>query len=271
MLLLKWRAYEMKIKKTRAIHANAGVRAWYQHELDKQIQQAHAELITELTLAWNKTPPGIAQDAPSPAVNINRTLKDWGKKWTLRFDKLSLDLSKKFADKNFRATQQSMRTAFKEAGFTIAFKPSKASIEAYRSVVAENVSLIKSIPQRYLTNVESAVWNSVNKGGDMATLSRKLMTTYGSTAKRAALIARDQNNKAKAIIEKARRLELGIKTAIWQHSHAGKEPRPSHVTMNGKEFDIEKGMWDKDEGEFIQPGELINCRCTSRARIPGFA
>lgn len=276
-----------------AIHPNAGVAEWYRATLDLLLQSANAELISELTMAWSKAPPGksgvtyseaftvgdmavpgcwiIAYDAPSTTTAVQRVLQKWGDKWSLKFDRLSVTIARKFAAKNFNLTEQAMRDALKKAGFTVAFKPTRASIESYRAVVAENVGLIKSIPSEYLTDVQSQVWRSVTQGSDMATLSTKLQQKYAVTTRRAALIARDQNAKAKATIEKTRRLQLGIKKAIWQHSAAGKEPRPTHVAMNGKPFDLERGMYDKDEGEFVQPGELINCRCTSRAIIPGLS
>jgi hypothetical protein len=40
--------------------------------------------------------------------------------------------------------------------------------------------------------------------------------------------------------------------------------------MDGKVYDITKGMWDKVERRFVFPGELISCRCTSRPIVPGF-
>ena len=64
----------------------------------------------------------------------------------------------------------------------------------------------------------------------------------------------------------ARQADLGIREAIWMHSHAGKKPRPEHVKMDGKTYNITKGMWDR-----IFPGELINCRCTGRPIIPGLS
>jgi uncharacterized protein with gpF-like domain len=54
------------------------------------------------------------------------------------------------------------------------------------------------------------------------------------------------------------------------HSNAGKEPRPTHVAMNGKPYDLAKGMWDSDEKEWVHPGQLINCRCTMKPVIEGF-
>jgi uncharacterized protein with gpF-like domain len=90
------------------------------------------------------------------------------------------------------------------------------------------------------------------------------------THRRAALIARDQNAKAKAAIERAEREELGITEAVWQHSHAGVEPRPTHVAMDQQRYTVTQGMWDSEVQKYIWPGTEINCRCTDRAVIPGF-
>jgi SPP1 gp7 family putative phage head morphogenesis protein len=137
--------------------------------------------------------------------------------------------------------------------------------------VQANVSLIKSIPEEYLKQVEGAVMRSVQTGRDLGKLSKELQKKFGVSKRKAALISRDQNNKATSAFQRARQQELGITKAIWMHSHAGQEPRPSHVAMNGKEYDINKGMWDRDEQEWIFPGQLINCRCTSKSIIPGFS
>lgn len=282
-----------RVKTLVAIHPNEGVRAWYREQIDELLRAAHSDLLTVLApvMAHASTAPGavrwippvathgivtdehpgqwlIAMDAPLSARNIERILKSWGTRWQYRFDNTAAKIATKFAGKSFRMTETQMRAALKSAGFTVTFKPTSGSLDAYRGVIAENVGLIKSIPQRYLTDVQSAVWSSVNRGADMATLSTELRRNYGSTVNRAALIARDQNAKAKATIESTRRQELGIREAIWQHSSAGREPRPTHVAMDGKVFDLRKGMWDADEKQWILPGQLINCRCTSRAIIP---
>lgn len=254
-----------------AIKPNRGTEAWYRRKLDRMIRDAHNELLRSLRAGYNVTDEpdiGFASDAPGRISEIQRRLEKWSKKWVDRFDKLSLDLSEQFAKKAFRSTEISMQAALKRAGFTVEFKPTRASLEAYRVVAAENVGLIKSIPERYLTDVQTQVWESVKTGADLSTLSKDLQQSYGVTKRRAALIARDQNNKAKAIIENTRRQQLGIRQAIWQHSKAGKTPRPTHVAMNGKVFDLDKGMYDSAVGKYVWPGTEINCRCTSRAIIP---
>ena len=257
----------------RAIHPNAGTEAWYYRALHNLIAQMTVEVERGVMVAYGQIePPEIAHDAApkNPALLLRAALRKWGGLWVSKFDKLSLDLAQEFAKRSFAMTQAQMRAALKDAGFTVRFAPTPGSRSAYQGVVAEQVNLIKSIPAEYLKAVESKVWNSVMVGGDMHALATDLRATYGITRDRAALIARDQNNKAKATIERARRQELGITHAIWQHSAGGKVPRATHVAMSGKAYKIAEGMYDSAVGQYVLPGELINCRCTSRAVIPAF-
>lgn len=280
----------------RAVHPNIGVTLWYEKQLNALLADAYLDAALELTLAYRDRPKvgivaqdsiravwvrddgpprialSMAQDAAPTVQRIDKVLKRWGKKWSLRFDKLSLDLSKKFAGRAFSVTDTSMREALKAAGFTVTFKPTRKSMQAYKLVVADNVGLIKNLQSDFYNRIQQDVWASVRAGADMGALSTKLQRSYGITKERAALISRDQNAKAKAVIETTRRQELGIKQAIWQHSSAGKEPRPVHAKWGRDQqvFDLSKGLYDPEAGEWVLPGQLINCRCTSRAIIPGF-
>lgn len=264
-----------------AIHPNAGLTVWYRRQLDDMLSAAYLDATAMLSEAWRVAEPtiGFAQDAHgglvmdtrSPIVGVDKALKKWSDKWRGKFDKLSTKVAKSFTGKAFTMTQTSFQAALKNAGFTVSFAPTKKALDSYRAVVADNVGLIRNLQATYYNRIQQDVWASVRAGSDMSTLSKKLQNSYQITTERAALIARDQNAKAKAVIENTRRKELGITVAIWQHSSAGKEPRPTHVAMDGKRFDLDKGMWDSDEKEWIWPGQLINCRCTSRAIIPGLS
>lgn len=256
----------------RAVHANAGTAAWYFEVLDIWLQGMRDQVTRAVLAAYGSLEPQeMAHDAPqNPSLLLRAALRKWGGLWISKFDKLSFDLSAKFARKSFAVTQAQMRAALRDAGFTVKFDPTPGSRAAYQAVVAEQVNLIKSIPQEYLKDVESKVWSSVMKGADMHTLSTDLRKSYGISRERAATIARDQNNKAKAIIEKTRREELGITHAIWVHSAGGKVPRATHIAMNGKPYLIAQGSYDSQVGRYVLPGELINCRCTSKAVIPAF-
>lgn len=216
--------------------------------------------------------PPIAADAkPTTPLLLQRALERWGGLWTRRIEKASWRIANDFAKRTKAANDAAMTRQLVQAGFAIRFKPTQLMAQAYDAVIAEQVGLIRSIPQKFLGDVQTLVWQGVMGGSNMQQISEGIQQKYGIAHRRAALIAADQNAKAKAAMERARRLEAGITSAIWQHSHAGVDPRPTHVAMSGEEYPIAEGMWDPAVKKYVWPGTEINCRCTDRPVIPGFA
>jgi len=213
----------------------------------------------------------MAHDAKNPATNLKKVVDKWSRKWQAKFDRTATELAQKFADRTSKATEGAFMGALQEAGFIVKFKPSPPALEAYQAVIGENVNLIRNLGRETLDDIQGKVWESVRTGHDMNTLSKQLAEIPGINMRRAALIARDQNNKAKAVLESVRRKELGITEAIWQHSGGGVTPRPTHVKAGADKvrFDVAKGWYDPAVKKFIWPGTEINCRCVSKAVIPG--
>lgn len=257
-----------------ALHANKGVEAWYRKKLQDMLERAANSMVRHIEAAWKANTPtaGFGMDGPTPTVALNRALKKWGGLWQKKFNKMSLDLGRKFVTKNFGTTERAFSAALAKQGFTVAFSPSKKSVEQYHAVLHENVGLIKSIPEEFLKDVATSVWQSVMRGGDMGTLRKDLQANYGVSHRRASFIARDQNNKAKAVIENTRRRELGITEAVWRHSGGGKVPRSHHVKWGADKlvFKLADGVYDPLAKQQCWPGTLPNCRCTSKSIIPGF-
>lgn len=257
----------MKQKTTRPVHANAGVRARYQQDLDKLIDEMAHSIEYWIEAAYKNNTPDMAMDA-LPSQVLARRLNEVGKRWIKRFDEMAATIAERFIQSGKKATDSSMQQSFKEAGWTVQFKPTKAIRDAMNASVVENVSLIKSIPQQYLKNVEGTIMRGVANGRDLKQISDELQKHYGVTKRRAAFIARDQANKANATVVQARRIELGLFKAVWIHSAGGKVPRASHVKA-GKdklEYDVREGAFI--DGAYIQPGYLPNCRCVSRTVLP---
>lgn len=262
----------MKQPKTcRAVHANRGIEAKYRKALQRLIAEMHASVEYWLTAAYRKDPPRMvalveqAQDA-SPSAKIKKVLDELARRWTDRFNDYAPKLAEAYLKGMFKASDSAFRQALKEAGWAVDFKMTPAMRDAFQASLAENVGLIKSIPEKYLQQVEGVVMRSYSAGRDLATMVKELKQLYPAASHRAELIARDQSNKANAVVNRARQMELGITEAIWMHSHAGKNPRPDHVAANGKRYKIAEGCLIS--GEHIHPGEEINCRCTSRPILP---
>lgn len=240
----------------------APIRIVYQRKLEEAVEEMHRSVSHWITADYRRE---MALDASAPRV-LQAAVGKLSRRWLRNFDKLSGKLSDWFAKKVEERSTRALADALRRGGFTVRFKPTRAMNEAFQAVVGENIALIKSIPEQYLKSVEGAVMRSVQTGRDLGTLVEELTNAYGVTKRRAALIARTQNNQATAVMTRVRQIEAGITKARWLHSAGGKTPRPEHVAFSGKEYDIADGA--PVEGGW--PGVAINCRCVSVPVIPGF-
>lgn len=252
-----------------AVRPNVGLEAVYRKQLQKLVDQMHASVIYWLRAEYKQHEGQLAFDA-SPVVELRRAMRELSRRWQKRFNEASLKLAKYFALSSHRRTDAQLKAILDKAGITVDFKLTKAQQNVLKATVAANVSLIKSIPQKYLHSVEQHVMVAVQQGGKLGPLTKALHQTYGVTKRRAALISSDQSRKATSAFQKQRQVELGITEAIWLHSYGGKTPRKTHIANDGKRYDVNQGWFDPAEKKFIQPGELINCRCVSRSVIPGY-
>lgn len=221
-----------------------------------------------LTANYKASGAAVAMDA-SPAVFMRDAMRKLASRWQKRFDDIAAKLARRFTSDAMKNSDVSLYNALESAGLTVEFKMTAAMNNALQATITENVNLIKSIPEQYLTQVEGLVMRSVSRGRDLAYLTDELEKRYGITRRRAAFIAMDQNNKVTSALQSARQQSLGIVEGEWEHSGAGKHPRPEHVKA-GKEkrrFRLDKGCLI--EGKYILPGEEPGCKCGWRAVIPG--
>jgi uncharacterized protein with gpF-like domain len=249
------------------IRPAAATRVAYEKRLDAELAAMHRSLVYWLKAQYRATPPPtIAQDA-SATEALRAAIRRLSRRWQRRFNRLADELADYFATATQDRVDRALAKMLREGGFTVRFKATPAMRAAYSAVIAENVSLIKSVSSQHLTAVEGVVMRSVMAGRDLSILAGELETAYGVTKRRAAFIARDQNNKATAVLQRTRHVELGITKAVWLHSAGGKKPRPEHVAFSGQVYDIAKGAFL--EGKWTWPGMEINCRCVSKPIIPG--
>lgn len=236
---------------------NAGIHARYRAELNRLLRSVRNDV---MELVKNHKHE-IAMDAPT----LPELIDDLMVQWLKRLVELPKVIAREFVLSTANTYDRRFAAALRKHGFTVDLQLTDYTRAAMRAAIGENVGLIKSIPTEYLAQVSKYTWAAVEGGFDLKTLTDNLEHAYHIGRNRCKLIAADQSNKVHSVMEQARRKELGIKKAIWRHSSAAKEPRPSHVAANGKMFDVDKGMLI--DGEYILPGQKIRCGCTSRAVI----
>lgn len=254
------------------IRPAAPIRAKYEARLLTLINEMNASVVYWIAAEWRGNEPEtvIAGADETPVEALKVTLRRLGRKWIKRFDELSPTLAEYFAKSVKDRCDRALAEALRKGGMSVRFKMTPVMRDAFNAVHATNVGLIKSIPEQYLGQVETLVMQSVSRGGDLGSLTKALQHQYGVTRRRASLIARHQNNMATAVMRRARELDIGITEGKWLHSAGGKHPRAQHVAFSGKRFKIAEGHDFGDGAGNVMPGELINCRCTWRAVVPGF-
>jgi hypothetical protein len=246
---------------------------------ERRYQAAIARLVREMSdsyffwlrAQYRKTAPLIAMDAGKDSADMLRDrLEELGRQWADRFAGEAARIANWFARDTYRANTRVWQAQLRKAGFTVSLTPPEGHADAMAARIAENVSLIKSIQTEYHTQVEGMVLRSYLAGRDLESVSEGLQKRYGVSERRAALIARDQNNKATAHLNSLRQSDLGLYRAVWVHSSAGRHPRPTHVAAGRerREFDTRVGIDFGDGFGSVRPGEAINCRCVSRTIIP---
>ena len=251
----------MKPKLTRPIRPNAGIIASYRNALIGLINKMTASANYWLESQYRQD---MAMDAAT--VDMDELMRRLAERWRLQFEWYAPRIATAYAKRMHDGTDRAFRRALKDAGWAVTFRPTPAMRAALEDRIAENVDLIKTISEVHFGKIEKVVRESYIKGRDLKSMTDEIFRIGDVTRNRAAFIARDQASKADSIVQNVRRQELGITRAKWVHSCGGHEPRPSHVKANGTEYDIAKGCLI--DGEYIQPGYLINCRCVSRSILP---
>jgi uncharacterized protein with gpF-like domain len=206
------------VKKTdkvlRGVQPNAGIEAAYRAKMQALIAEMDKSVVYWLRVAYRANEPVMAQDR-TPADELRDAIRKLAKRWQKNFDEAAPALAEYFAQAVADRSSGALMAILKKAGFTVKFKMTRAMRDVMAATVGQQVSLIKSIPSRYFTNIEGLVIRSVQSGRDLAQLTQDLQQQFGVTHRRVAFLARDQNNKATASMTRARQDELGLNEAIW--------------------------------------------------------
>ncbi len=260
-------------KVLRPVRPNAGITDEYRRKLDRLIDEMQRSVVWHLRAEYRRLEPRILATDESPADALRRTMRDLAARWLRKFDQASEKLAEWFSQSVEQRSTGALKRILKDGGISVEFKMTPAMKDVLDATVNQNVGLIKSIPEKYFTEVESMVQRSVQTGRDMGQLADDLEKRFGITRRRAEFIARDQNEKATSAFNRARWIEAGIDEAQWVHSGGGRDKRPTHVKASRDKvrYKVAEGWYDPAVGEKIQPGYLPNCKCVGRPVIKGFS
>jgi uncharacterized protein with gpF-like domain len=258
------------------VRANMGIRDDYAKSLHQEIIKMNGDVRQQLLEAYKRLPEYVWKNNEGKqkkeknrsylALLLLPLLKILYDDWQSQFDNFARQKAASVVMSVKNHTDRSLANKLKNKEVRFNFTGTNIIDENAKFLIAENVNLIKSIPEKYLNSVQSIITEAVVNDKDETWIARRLTKEYGITRRRAKMIARDQITKINAAFVLARQKELGIEEAIWRHTNRAKVPRPKHVAASGEKYDVNKGMLI--EGEYIYPGQKINCMCVSEWILP---
>lgn len=259
---------------------NVGLQVRYQQALQRLV----VPMTDETTKAviklfeseeFEKLQKQIGMDA-NITSRANMVMKKLKAKFVQLFATSASSVANRMLSGMKQSSQTNLHTSLKQLSGGLSLKTSVVPPglnDVINASVNENVALISSIPQSYLTKVTSAVMRSLTTGSGLNSLLPEIRKYSKESKRHTELMALDQTRKAYNNINKIRMQAIGIKQFVWVHSAGSQKPRKSHIKLavppdNIYSFDdlpvinleqVERGYEAPQRGI---PGQAINCRCT---------
>lgn len=254
-------------KKTKAVDLPKQIGISYNVELKRIINQVRVDIERQIVPEVKYLEPQYTADGWSDnimnAISRVRRLYQSG-----RFDDLAKQLARKFVSDIDTYNQRKLDSQFRSFGINVF--GSNAAVQDYlEASIADNVRLIKSIPEQYLDRVESSVMSNMRAGLRPSAIVKSLQDDFGVTQNRAKMIARDQTSKAANGLASKCMQASGVEYFQWADSD-DERVRSRHRRIANKITAYGKGIyrWDNlplsDKGIPIAPGDDYQCRCTAR-------
>lgn len=138
--------------------------------------------------------------------------------------------------------------------------------ETMRALLAEQVTLIKSIPLEAAQRVHELTLRSLEDSSRSSEIAAEIMRSGEVAESRATLIARTETARAASVLTQARAQHIGSEGYIWRTANDS-DVRHSHKEMNGKFV-----RWDNpptlSDGTTTHAGQIYNCRCYPEPVLP---
>ena len=258
------RAKSVELSKQTGITFNAQLQQMVRM-IRQDVNEQLVPLLRELAPQYERD--GLTLDAwPDDIIATLRLIVD---KWrSPTFRNLGEQIAAQFVTTADKVNRERFEASLGGFGFDL-FADSPELVDYINVSIADNTRLIMSIPDQYLTNVESIVMSNVRAGNRPSAITKLLSDQFGVTQNRAKLIARDQTAKVNGDLSARRQTAAGFEYFQWLDS-GDSRVRERHEDITDRVTAYGKGVyrWDNpplsDRGTPIIPGEDFQCRCTAR-------
>lgn len=282
-----------KVRLCRAVESNVGERRAYKKQLVRIQRDFQAYVLGEIFIELERQ-NALTYDARLPTSedlkNIkNKTLKllrrgvEFAKflqdliaknlkRWLDALRQISTGVAERFVKKAMSSSSNAQKAALIAAGVKPSLIKERWSVPvvgrqylspnaaaAMPAMIKENVELITHIGESDITRISEVLTKGLQEGMDYNALRQELNATDGFDGARADRVALDQINKINQQVQIMNAKSLGCTHARWKHVPGQYTSRRTHMAMDGKEFNLNEGLYDNSVGRNVIPGQLPYC------------
>ncbi len=139
--------------------------------------------------------------------------------------------------------------------------------DAMRALLAEQVTLITSLPIEAAQRVHKLTTENISSGGRFKEIADMIYNTEKVTKSRARLIARTEVARTASILTQVRAEHVGSKGYIWRTA-SDSDVREIHKHLEGQYIPWNDPPVAAQKGIKAHAGQIWNCRCFSEPVLP---
>ena len=258
---------EQQAAKSKPIELPKAIGISYNAELQRMVRRIKKDIDQSIKPQVKDLEFEYTADSWADVIEVS--LAALRQRWSSEiFNRFAERLASKFVQAVNVQNQQQFQNQYKSFGVNI-YAGNQAVSDYLDATVKDNVRLIKSIPDQYLTQVESIVLGNMRAGMRPSAINKQLQDQFGVTERRARVISRDQTSKASNGLAKKRMESSGFQYFAWIDSKDSRV-RSRHKHIANKVTKYGKGIYSfgdlplNDKGIPIAPSDDIQCRCVMR-------
>lgn len=240
--------------------------AAFAKKIEALVKELNKELLNEAKTSASTDADPKAKEENAFDASLSARMKSkkeaFDKKNKKKIEQLAFDFAKELDDHSkMQMTKQVMSLPKVKADRLI----KKLRIgDALAKKTTEITELIKSLSSGVVDRIERELQNTATLGD--AKKVYDIVLESGEVSKNRAMFIAEQETRATlSAFNTERAKATGATKFEWIHSSAGLNPRPLHVSYDGRVFEFDDPpIIDERTQERGMPGELPNCRCFFR-------
>lgn len=252
----------------REVTPSRGVAASLKRESRKVLADAYESARYWVTAEYKRQ---LEAGKQGKATALNKTVRGLSNRWNNagaeRFQAASARWSKRL-DKD---VTKRLDNVYKKAGLTIRSKFTPLTRQRLGAVEELlNHSMLGRF-SKFFDDIAAVVLKGFAEGTSANDLIKTLDRVYKAADKQVGNMALSLADNGAHCMIRTHDEAAGFTKAIWIHISGKKTARQTHVEMDGQEFDLKKGLYDREAKQWVLPGQLPWCRCNYRLVIPDWA